>query len=115
VIDRLGHPEPFVPEGIALGERAQLSMTHDEADTGAHGGRDEVTEALAAPHTLEGRPRLFEAVDRPMIIGMELVGSTKVEVRQRVQNNFPAGRGEGEGTLGAGDGLVMRTPVAEME
>jgi hypothetical protein len=49
VIERLGHPEPFVAEGIALGERAQLGMTYDEADTGAHGGRDEVTEALAAP------------------------------------------------------------------
>jgi hypothetical protein len=50
-----------------------------------------------------------------MIIGMELVGSAKIEVRQRVQNNFPAGRREGEGALGTGDGLVMRTPVAEME
>ena len=36
-------------------------------------------------------------------------------VRQRVQDDVPVGCSEREGTLGGGDGLVIRTHVAEMD
>ena len=44
-----------------------------------------------------------------------MVGAAEVMVRQRVQDDLPAGRGEREGTLGGGDGLVIRAHEAEMD
>ena len=115
MINRLGNPEPFFPEGPALGERAQLGMAHGEAGTGVHGGQDDLTEALVAPRPVEGRHGLPEAVDRPTIVALGLVGEAEVVVRQRVQDDIPAGRGEREGALGGGDGLVIRAHDVEME
>ena len=43
-----------------------------------------------------------------------MVGSAEVVVRQRVQDDIPAGRGERQGALAGGDGLVIRAHVAEM-
>ena len=40
MINLLGNPEPFFPEGAALGERAQLGMAPGEAGTGVHSGQD---------------------------------------------------------------------------
>ena len=37
-----------------------------------------------------------------------MVGEAEVVVRQRVQDDIPAGRGERQGALGGGDGLVIR-------
>ena len=74
-----------------------------------------MTEALVAPRPIEERHGLPEAVDRLAIVTMGLVDSAQVEVRQRVQDDLPAGRGEREGTLGSGDGLVMRAPGVEMD
>ena len=107
VSNRLGNLEPFFPEGPALGERAQLGMAPGEVGTGEHGGQDDA-EALAAPRPVEGRHGLPEAVDRPTIVALGLVGVAEVVVRQRVQDDIPAGRGEREGALAGGDGLVMR-------
>ena len=39
----------------------------------------------------------------------------EVVVRQRVQDDIPAGRGEREGALAGGDGLVIRAHDAEMD
>ena len=39
VSSRLGNPEPFFPEGTALGEHAQLGMAPGEVGTGDHGGQ----------------------------------------------------------------------------
>ena len=113
--NRLGNPQPFFPEGTALGERAQLGMAPGEAGTGVHGGQDDLTEALVAPRPVEGRHGLPEAVDRPTIVALGLVGEAEVVVRQRVQDDIPAGRGEREGALGGGDGLVIRAHEAEMD
>ena len=66
----------------------------------------------AAP--LEGRHGLSETVDRPTIVALGMVGQAEVLVRQRVQDDLPAGRGEREGALGSGDGLVIRAHDAEM-
>ena len=44
--DRLGDPQPFFPEGPALGERAQLGMAPGKRGTGEHGGQEDLTEAL---------------------------------------------------------------------
>ena len=115
VSNRLGNPEPFFPERPALGERPQLGMAPGEVGTGEHGGQDELTEALAAPRPVEGCHGLPEAVDRPTIVALGLIGSAEVGVRQRLQDDLPAGRGEREGALGGGDGLIMCTPVVEME
>ena len=71
---RLGNLEPFVPEGPALGERAQLGMARGEPGTGGHGGQEWPTEALVAPRPLEARDGLSEAVDRPTIVALGVVG-----------------------------------------
>ena len=105
---RLGNPQPFFPEGTALGERAQLGMAPGEEGTGEHGGQDGVPEALMAPRPVEGRHGLPEAVDRPTIVALGSVGEAEVIVRQRLQDDIPAGRGERQGALGSGDGLVIR-------
>ena len=113
--NRLGNPQPFFPKGPALGERAELGMAPGEPGTGAHGGQDDLTEALAAPRPVEGRHGLPEAVDRLTIVALGVVGYAEVVVRQRVQDDLPAGRGERKGALGSGDGLVIRAPEGEMD
>ena len=115
MLNRLGNPEPFFPEGTALGEHAQLGMAHRRARHGRHGGQEELAEALAALRSVEGRHGLPEAVDRPTIVALGLVGLAEVLVRQRVQDDIPAGRGEREGALAGGDGLVIRAHEAEMD
>ena len=75
---RLGDPQPFVPEGTALGEHAQLGMVLGEGSTGEHGGQEDLTEALAAPRPVEERHGLPEAVDRPTIVALGLVGDAEV-------------------------------------
>ena len=89
-------------------------MAPGEPDTGEHGGQGELTEALVAPRPVEGRHSLPVVVDRPTIVALGLVGSAEVEVRQRVQDDIPAGRGERQGALGSGDGLLIRAYEVEM-
>ena len=71
-------------------------------------GREHLTEALAALRPVEGRHGLPEAVDRPTIVALGMVGDAEVVVRQRLQDDIPTGRGERQGALGGGDGLVIR-------
>ena len=111
VSHRLRDPEPFFPKGPALGERAQLGIAPGKPGTGEHGGQEHMTEALVAPRAVEGHHGLPEAIDRPTIVALGLVGVAEVLVRQRVQDGIPSGRGEWPGTLGGGDGLVIR-PLA---
>ena len=85
-----------------------------EVGTGEHGGQDDLTEALVAPRPVEGCHGLPEAVDRPTIVALGLVGLAEALVRQRLQDDLPAGRGECQGALGGGDGLVIRAHEAEM-
>src|SRR5262249_36020078 len=113
MMNHLGNPEPFFSEGPAFGERAQLSMTPGEPGTGLHGGQDAGPEAFVAPCTVEGRHGLPEAVDRSTIVAPDHVGCAEGLVRMRLQESLPAGPGEGKGTLGGGDGLVIHALVAE--
>ena len=53
-------------------------------------------------------------VNRPTIVALGLIGKAEVAVRQRLQDSIPAGRGECEGALGGGDGLVIRAYEIEM-
>ena len=110
----LGNPEPFVPEGPALGERAQFGMAPGEVGTGEHGRQDDLTKVLAARRPVESRHALPEAVDGSTIVALGLVGLAEALVRLRVQDSLPAGRGECEGALGGGDGLVIRAHEAEI-
>ena len=107
MIDRLGDPEPFVPEGDTFGKGAQLGMAPGEVGTGEHGGQVDLTEALMAPRPVERCYGLPEAVNRPTIVALGMVSCSEVLVRQRLQDNLPAGRGEREDALGGDDGLVM--------
>ena len=70
VSHRLGNPQPFVPEGTALGEHAQLGMAPGEVGTGEHSGQENIAKALVAPCPVEGRHGLPEAVDRPTIVAL---------------------------------------------
>ena len=97
--NRLGNPQPFFCEGIALSERAQLGLACGEPGARVHGGQEDLTEALVAPRPVEERHGLPEAVDRSPIIALVVVGEAEVLVRQRVQDDSPAGRGEREGAL----------------
>ena len=67
-----------------------------------------------APRPIEERHGLPEAVDRLTIVTLGVVGHAEVAVRQRLQDDIPAGRGEREGALGRGNGLVMRAHDVEM-
>src|SRR5262249_42442565 len=112
--NRFGRLEPFVPEGTALSEGAQLGMAGGEAGTGLHGGQEALPEALAARRTVEEGYGLPEAVDRLTIITLELVGSAEAQVGQRMQDDLPASRRERQGALGSGDGLVIRPHDVEI-
>src|SRR5690349_15348251 len=109
MINHLGNPQPFVPEGTALSEHAKLGMAPGEPGTGGHGGQGDLPEALVVPRIAERRYSLSVAVYRPTIITLALVGEAEEAVCQRVQNDFPASRGEREGALGGSDGLVIHT------
>ena len=89
VRDCLSNPEPFFPEGPALGERAQLGMAPGEVGTGEHGGQEELTEALVAPHPLQGRYGLPEAVDRPTIVALGLVGMPRRKLASACRTTSP--------------------------
>jgi hypothetical protein len=90
-------------------------MAPGEESTGEHDGQENLTKALVAPRPAEGRHGLPEAVDRPIIVTLGMVGQAEVLVRQRLQDDVPAGRGEREGALGEGEGLVMHAHEVEME
>jgi hypothetical protein len=62
VIDCLGNPQPFFPQGSAIGERPQLGMAPGEPATGGHGGQEELGKTLMTRRTLKGRHGLPEAV-----------------------------------------------------
>ena len=87
---------------MALGERTQFGMAPGEPGTGSHAGRMTLPEALAALCSTEGRHSLPEKVDRPTIIAMGMIGEAEILIRQCVQGNLTAGRGEREGALGGG-------------
>jgi hypothetical protein len=90
-------------------------MAPGEEGTGDHSREVNLDEALVALHPLEGRHSLPEAVDRPMIIALGPVCEAEVLARHYLQDDIPAGRGDCEGALGGGDGLVIRASVVEME
>ena len=115
MIDRLGNPQPFFPKGTTLGEHPQLGMAPGEPGTGEHRGQVGLTEALAALRPVEGRHGLPEAVDCPTVVALRMVGQTKILVRQGVQDAIAAGRGERQGALASGNGLVIRPPEVEMD
>ena len=54
-----------------------------------YGGQDDLTEALVTLCPVERRHGLPEAVDRPTIVTLGLVGSAEIEVRQGVQDDIP--------------------------
>jgi hypothetical protein len=75
-----------------------------------------LTEALVALlRPVEERYGLSVAVYRSTIVALGMVGYTKGTVRHRLLEAISAGRSECESALGGGDGLVIRTPLIEME
>ena len=79
-----------------------------------HGGEEDLPETLMAPRPLEECHGLLETVNRLTIVTLGQVGEAEVLVRQRMQDNIPAGRGEREGSLGGSDSLAICTHEAEM-
>src|SRR5262249_46672064 len=114
VSSRLGNPEPFFPKGTTLREHTQLSMAPGEVGAGKYGRQESPAEALVAPRPVEGRHGLPEAVDRPTIVALALVGLAEALVRQRLQNGIPVGCGEHQGALGSGNGTVICAHAVEM-
>jgi hypothetical protein len=84
VVNHLCNPDSFFAKGSAIDERAELSMTYGKVGTGANGGQEHLTEALAASRSVEERYGLSVAVDRLAIVALGLVGSAEVHVRQCV-------------------------------
>ena len=91
------------------------SAWHTASQAREHHGQDDLAKVLVAPCPLERCQRLPQAGDRPTRVTLGLVGLTEVEVRQPMQDDITAGRGEGEGALAGGDGLIIRAHKAEME
>ena len=81
VSDRLGNPQPFVPEGTALGERPNSAWHQASQTREMHGGQEYLAEALVAPRPVEGCHGLPKAVDRPTIVALGMVGLAEVLVR----------------------------------
>ena len=100
----LGNPQAFFPKSPACGERAQLRMAPGQVGTGEHGGHEDKT-ALVAPGLFKGCDGLPEAVNRPTIVALGLIGLTEVLVGR--QDHIPIHCVECEGALGRGDGLVI--------
>jgi hypothetical protein len=90
-------------------------MAPGEVGTGEHGGHDDLTEALVAPRPIEGRHSLPEAVYGPTVVALGLVGCAEVLVRQRLQDDLPAGHGERQDAMSGGDSLVIRAHVVEID
>src|SRR5262245_50434854 len=111
---RLGNPQPFFPDGHTFSERAQLGMAPGEVGTGGHGGQESRAEALVPPRTVEDGYGLPEAVDCLTIVASIQVDSGEVAVRKRAPDDVPTGRGEHQGTLGGGNGLIIRGHDVEM-
>jgi hypothetical protein len=59
-------------------------MAPGEEVTGKHGGQIDLTDAVVAARPLEKRYGLPEALNRPMIVALSIVGHTQVLVRQRM-------------------------------
>jgi hypothetical protein len=106
--NRCGHPEPFVPEGLALREPPQFAIAPGEVGPGGHDGHVDLTEAFVVRRAIEERHRLPKTVDRPTVVTLGEVDSTEGMVRERVQDDIPTGRGELKDTLGRGNGLGIR-------
>ena len=77
--------------------------------------RYDVEALVALLRPVEERYGLSVAVYRPAIVTLGMVGYTKVAVRHRLLEAIAAGRRECESALGGGDGLIIRTPLIEME
>jgi hypothetical protein len=110
----LGNPEALFPDGTALSEYPQLGMAPGEVGACEHGEQVGL-KALVVPRIAEGRYALSLKVDHPTIVALGLVGYAKAAFRYRLLDDIPSGRGEGEGALGSGDGLVIRASLIEME
>ncbi len=95
------------PRGHSLRRNMPNSAWHAAGVHGRPRRQDHLTEALVAPRTLKGRHSLPEVVDRPTIGALGLGRCAEAQVRQRPQDNLPTGRGEHQGTLRGGDGLVI--------
>jgi hypothetical protein len=115
VIDLPGNPQPCFAEGTTLGEQAELGMAIGEKGPRVHGGQGDRTEVFMAPYPAEGCLGLPKAGDRPPILALVEVGSPKPLVRERLQDDLSAGRGEHKGTPGRGAGLVIEPSAAEIE
>src|SRR5262245_3866945 len=89
-------------------------MTHGESNKGAYGGLVRTAEECGAVSTVESCHVLPEIVNRPTIVALGLVGSADGLIHHRVQDDVPTSRGEPEGTLAGGDGLVMRAHQVEI-
>ena len=73
VVNLLGNPEPFIPEGPALGECAELGMAPGQEGTGLHGEQKDLAEALTVTLPTEGHYGLPAAVDRPPIVALGIM------------------------------------------
>src|SRR5262245_32074545 len=111
----LGKSESFFPKSPTLGEPAELSMARGECGMDKRGGQDRMAEALVAPCPLEEPHGLPEAIDGLTIVALGLIGEAEALARQLGQDGISASRGEREGALGGGDGLVIYTPDEEMD
>src|SRR5262245_43982706 len=85
----LGNPEPYVPNGPTLGERAEFGMAPGELGRGIRGRKENLTKALVAPRSVEKRHGLREAVDGPTIVTLSLVDIAEGLVRYRVEDGIP--------------------------
>ena len=89
-------------------------MAPGEEGAGEHGRQEHLPEALVARRPFEGCNGLPETVDRPPIGALGQVRLAQAQVRLCVQDALATGRGEGQGALGDGDGLVIHAQAVEI-
>ena len=77
-------------------------------------GQGDLHRSAVTPCAVEGRHRLPEAVDRPTIVALGMVGVAKVEICQRCRTTSPLAVASARARWRGGDGLVMRAHDEEI-
>jgi hypothetical protein len=115
VAHHLSYPEPFIREGLALGERPHIGMAPGNEGTGEYRWQDGKPEALVALYLVEGLYGLLIAVDRPTIVTLGLVGDAEEYTCQGVQDDIPTGCSKDKSTLGGSYGLTICAAVMKID
>ena len=113
VIDGLVKLERLIPQGEALGKRAQLGQASDQPAPGEYREQEPLKPLIAQLAGERGHVPLQD-VDGLSIVAQGVVHLAEVEVRPRLERQFPKRHGNGVGALAGRQGAVIVAPYPEI-